>query len=160
MSWVIHLPPVPYGASLSKWLSPLPPLSEAWSEYKVVCSSCAPSRWLSFIAVPRRKENSFQRRLADKIISCTVVSVILAIISISHGTEKSTGDDRLKRSEHIAGITMPIRLVFVMREDWMRTGNRKIRAHWSNGERCSLYWESWKDSFRKHWLWDTGTWIR
>ena len=38
MSWVIHLLPAPYGASLSKWLSPLPPLSEVWSEYRAVCS--------------------------------------------------------------------------------------------------------------------------
>ena len=38
MSWVIHLLPAPYGASSSKWLSPLPPLSEVWSEYRAVCS--------------------------------------------------------------------------------------------------------------------------
>ena len=48
MSWVIHLLPVPYGASLSKWLSPLPPLSEAWSEYKVVCS---PMRTITLIII-------------------------------------------------------------------------------------------------------------
>ena len=48
MSWVIHLLPAPYGASLSKWLSPLPPLSEAWSEYKVVCS---PMRTITLIII-------------------------------------------------------------------------------------------------------------
>ena len=44
----------------------------------------------------------------------------------------------LERLEHTAVIITPIRLVFVMREDWMRTENRKIRVHWNKKELCLL----------------------
>ena len=55
---------------------------------KLYVAPCAPLRWLSFIAVPRRKENSFRRRLADKIISNTVDSVTSVTISTSPAMEK------------------------------------------------------------------------
>lgn len=61
-------------------------------EYKVACN---PMRTITLIiihcsATPEGK--SLRRRLADRIISCTVVSVILAIISTSLVMGRSTGD--------------------------------------------------------------------
>ena len=90
----------------------------------------------------RRKESPFRWRPVDRIISCTVVSVILAIIFTSLVMEILTC---VCWSGHTAVIITPIRWVFVMR-NWMQT---ERYAYIGQKGACLLV-EELKGSFRKH----------